>query len=596
VCGAQKWKIQKTELRYGKTISHGEFAAREAVFMCASKCRHPSGALVTHQSLAGLLLPGRGVGYDLVVFAGLERFLHRQQREEIRRTLAHQHGLSVSAGQVSELAKLFIDYLTRLHRDRAPRIKEAMEGDGGWPMQVDATGEHGRGTLFVVMAGWRRWVLGAWKPATEKAELLLPCLLETVEHFGDPCASLSDMGRAVLPAVYSLLEERGLDIPVLVCHQHLLADVGKDLLGPSHAALRDLFRRTKVRPKLRELVRDLGYKLGTSIHEAREAVRAWQAGTDAGYHIPSGPDGLAVVRAVGQWTLDYKADAAGLDFPFDRPYLDLYNRCLVALRSTDAFLRFPPDDKTVVRTLQRLHRRLAPVACDVPFRQIARRLRRRAVLFDEMRDVLRLAAIEPFENETEQKVEDIRNHLDEWAASLRKRRPQRGPAQDLRETIDVILTHIDKYGPNLWGHVVHLPESAGGGVRLVSRTNFLLENGFKQLKHGERRRSGRRILTKDLEDLPAGAALVSNLKHQDYLDLVCGGSLDHLPGAFAELDRKDKQQRMAGKPASRDDGAETVIQIATASLPIEDRKVVRTKEMGHKIRAAAASRAPRRQL
>jgi len=591
-----KWKVQKTVSRPGKTTAHGEFIAYETVYVCASGCRHPNGKLVTHRSLAQLLLPGRGAGYDLMVFVGLQRFLHHQQREEIRNTLAHKHGLTVSTGQLSVLAKLFIDYLTRLHRDRAPRLKEALQRDGGWPMQVDATGEHGRGTLFVVMAGWRRWVLGAWKPSTEKADLLLPCLRQTVERFGDPCASMSDLGRAVLPALFKLVEERGLEIPVLVCHQHFLADLGKDILEPSHAALRELFRRTKVRPKLRDLVRDLGCKLGTSIHEAREAVRGWQAKADEGHRIPSGLDGLAVVRAVGQWTLDYKADATGLDFPFDRPYLDLYDRCLVALRSTDAFLRSPPDDKMVVRTLKRLHRRLAPVACEVPFRQSARRLRRRAVLLDEMRDVLRLAAAEPLEDETEQELKDMRNQLEGWVASLRQRRPQRGPAQDLREAIDVILEHIDKYGPNLWGHVIHLPDSAGGGVRLVSRTNILLEHGFKHLKHDERRRSGRRILTQDLENLPAGAALVPNLKHQDYLDIVCGGSLDLLHEVFAELDRKEKQQRLAGIPSPQDDGVESVLQSATASLPTEDRKVVRTEEMGRRIRAAASSRAPRRQI
>jgi hypothetical protein len=29
-------------------------------------------------------------------------------------------------------------------------------------MHVDATGEDGRGTLLLVLAGWRQWVLGAW--------------------------------------------------------------------------------------------------------------------------------------------------------------------------------------------------------------------------------------------------------------------------------------------------------------------------------------------------------------------------------------------------------------------------------------------------
>ena len=73
-----------------------------------------------------------------------------------------------------------------------------------------------------------------------------------------------------LPALDDLVSELKLSIPVLACHQHFLADVGKDMLDPAHAELRALFRRAKVRPKLGALVRDLGRELGTEIEEARK--------------------------------------------------------------------------------------------------------------------------------------------------------------------------------------------------------------------------------------------------------------------------------------------------------------------------------------
>jgi len=55
-----------------------------------------------------------------------------------------------------------------------------------------------------------------------------------------------------------------------------------------------------------------------------------------------------------------QVDGSGLDFPFDRPYLDLYNRCRKMLRAADAFLENPPEDKEVVAALKRLHRYLEP--------------------------------------------------------------------------------------------------------------------------------------------------------------------------------------------------------------------------------------------
>ena len=277
VCEGDRWTVQKTRPRHGRTLAHGQFEARETVRVCAMGCRHPAGLLVTRGagSLTQHLLPSSVVGYDVMVRVGLERFLRHRQRHEICSMIENDEGLRLSTGEISDLSRRFVHYLARLHHSRAGQLKSALEQDGGWPMHVDATGEDGRGTLLLVMAGWRQWVLGAWKISTERADLILPCLRETVHNFGTPCAAMRDLGRAMTPAIDDLVCELERPIPVLACHQHFLADIGKDLLEPSHAMLRDLFRRAKVRPKLRALVRDLERKLGPSIEDARKAVRQW---------------------------------------------------------------------------------------------------------------------------------------------------------------------------------------------------------------------------------------------------------------------------------------------------------------------------------
>ena len=587
--------VRKTGPRSGWTLAHGTFEAWETVHACLAKCRWPSGVLVTRRALclSEALLPGSNVGYDVMVFVGLERFLRHRQREEIQAALVDQ-GIRISTGEVSKLSHKFARYLAKLHRVRAGEIRAVLEGDGGWPLHIDATGEAGRGTLLVVIAGWRKWVLDAWKISTERADLILPCLRETVRCFGPPCAAMRDLGKAMTPALNDLVSELKLTIPVLACHQHFLADVGKDLLEPAHAELRALFRRTQVRPKLRALVRDLGRQLDTDIEDAREAVLRWQSLVEADHQIDPGRDGMATVRALAQWVLDFKAQATGLDFPFDRPFLDLYDRAMTVLRATDAFLRTAPEDKEITRALKRLHRYLQPVASEVPFRQVAQQLRRRAALFDELRGVLRMVATFP-EDETVHDLEQMRAQLDELVASLRKRRPARGPASGTREAIDLILEHIETHGDNLWGHAIRLPENAGGGIRLVSRTNFVAENFFGELKHEERRRSGRKNLGQDLEHLPAEAALVRNLEHEDYVTTVCG-SLHNLPHTFAELDRQERASNLNGVPRQQqqeDDNLGAALQIASASLSSADRRVVRTEEMDRRIAAAAGSRAPR---
>ena len=586
-------RVQKTFQHKGRTIEHGTFDVIETVWVCAAGCRYPSGELVTRRasSVVEAIMPNSIAGYDVMVFVGLKRFLDHWQREEIRVELHETHGIELSSGEISKMSRRFLDYLVRLHHARAGQLKAAFESDGGFPMHVDATGENGRGTLLVVMAGWRKWVLGAWKIATEKSELILPCLQDVVGRFGAPCAAMRDLGRAVTPAIDDLVSELDIDIPVLACHQHFLADIGNDLLDPSHSGLRELFRRTKTRPKLRNLVRDLGRQLGEQIDEARKAVVTWQSMTGPEYRLPPGRDGLAVVRAMTQWTLDYKADATGLDFPFDRPYLDLYNRCITILRVSDAFLRIPPDDRKVSSAIGRLHRVLTTVSCEVPFLQVARQLHRRAALFDELRDKLRMATKLP-ENESEKDIDTMRNQFEKWVASLNKRRPKRGDSEDTCDAIDIILKHIDTHGINLWGHAICLPEDVGGGIRLAARTNEQVENLFRDMKHDERRRSGRKNLTQDLEHLPAAASLAYNLKHSDYVTIACG-SLDQLPKAFALLDQEDQSRRRRGLPSNEFENLGRVLELSTASLPTPDRRIIRTDGMNQRINKAARSRVPR---
>jgi hypothetical protein len=339
-----------------------------------------------------------------------------------------------------------------------------------------------------------------------------------------------------------------------------------------------------VRPKLRELVRELGRELGADIGDAREAVFEQLSQADAVRQIPAGADGGAFIRGFAQWVLDYKADAKGLGFPFDRPYLDFHDRALKAGRAINTFLANPPADKKAARLLRRMQRHLKPVTAEVPFRQVTKRLRQREELFDELRDVLRAASILQ-ENETAEDLIKMRDGLDAFEKSLRQRRPARGPAQDTREAIDVILDHIETHRPNLFGHDIQLPKIAGGGVRLVARTNNLSENTFGTFKHGERERTGFKNLGHVLETIPAEALLATNLRDDDYVSILCG-AIDKLPRAFAELDRKERESRLQNEAPQNTENELAPI-LSSSSLSKEDRRIVRTKEMNRFINDAA---------
>jgi hypothetical protein len=293
-------RVRKTVRRGGRTLEHGHFVALETVHGCKAGCILPSGALVMRRAaaLAERIPPRATIGYDVMVFVGLKRFVEHRQRDEIRHALRQQHAITVSSGEASTLAARFLDYLEALHAARSAELRAVLASDGGWPLHIDATGENGRGTLLIAYTGWRGWVLGAWKVSTERADAILPRLRTVTARFGPPCAILRDLGKAMIEASDKLVEELALPIPILACHLHFARDVGKDLLDESHDCLRALMREAEVLPRLRVLARDLGRRLGTRIDLAREAFRLWQADDEGRHCLPDGEAGLGTVRGL----------------------------------------------------------------------------------------------------------------------------------------------------------------------------------------------------------------------------------------------------------------------------------------------------------
>jgi hypothetical protein len=608
-------RVRKTVRRTGHTLEHGTFRAWETIYVCSAGCTQQVPAwptkrrrqqqtrpltvqAVTQRSgqLAGLLLPRRTVGYDVLVHVGLERYLHKRQREEIRDGLEKQHGLSLSTGEISTLAHDFLVYLETLHQRHAPTLRQVLAKDGGYPLHIDATGDSGRGMLLVALAGWRGWVLGSWKIGTERADAILPRLQTTGARFGAPCAIMRDLGQAVSEAARDLAESWGGPIRVLGCHFHFLRDVGKDFLTEPHDKLRTLFRNYRIRPELRALSRDLGRHLGSEIEAARDDVTDWLDELSTSHQIPRGTAGVAAVRTLAQWVLNYQADGKDEGFPFDLPYLDLQRRCGHGLRAAEAFLRTPHPDRMVQRALERFHRIVEPVRSEVPFARTAIGLERRARLLTELRQALRLRTKPdgklPAVCATADDLAELQNieaNLQSLTASLRTRRPDRGPGGDVRDAIDVILTHLEQHGSSLVGHRISLPTHVGGGSRLVARSNLLAEGFFGALAHAERQRSGRKNLAQDLENLPGAAPLAKNLLHSDYVEIVCG-SLADLPRAFAALDATDRRfalpVRQRATPVETND-------MVSSSLPPADRALVRSAKLANRILDAARSRAPR---
>jgi len=248
-------------------------------------------------------------------------------------------------------------------------------------------------------------------------------------------------------------------------------------------------------------------------------------------------------------------------------------------------------DKFVLKALKRLARVLAPVISDSSFEGIDQILSYRFKLFTELRIALRLNSeeankkVKPGVQEAQsvaRELNDIKKALRKYKVSLQDRYLHKEPAKEKRQAIDTILKHLKMHEKNLWGHVIQMPKSVGGGIKIVCRTNNCLENFNGRLKQEERKRSGRKVLTKDFEDLPEGVPLIKNLKKSDYVEILCG-SLENLPAAIGKLDHDERVK----KSGDRTQPIKTEFS-ATSSLPKDDRQFIRKINIGLLIQNAAA--------
>ena len=528
-------EVVRTKNRTVATYAEGLFEALEVQKKCSADSLHP---VIKSDALARIVPPRQRFGYDLIVYVGLARYMRRKQREEIRDEIFRKRGFKLSAGSVSNLCDRFLLYLEVLHLVRSPYLKAVMQ-EHGYPLHIDATSEYGKGGLFVCMDGFKKWVLCAGKIESESEEHLKPFVERTIELFGDPIATVRDLGRPGKNAV-AHLGQRG--IPDFVCHYHFLGVVGEKLFDKPYALLRNILKQSHVRTDLRQLLKDLKLYSGKDQKKGRFGPGRLRE------------DLLALVYWVIQG--EGKKDAI---YPFSLPHLEFSQRCRDAMRRADIWAPTPRSqaEQRALRDLGGLMRRLEK---DKRFQDAVGCLEKGWQAFTQARNTLRLTDAELPRADTRyqpvglpaleaQRLKEIENQVERYLRDLHRRV---GNENLVKPTTPhaIILKYFHKYNAQLFGHPV-IRDNDGTVIAVVERTNNVDEHFFGNEKQQLRRRVGRAHLGRDLEDQPAQAALAANLHHPDYVRILCG-SLDHLHNAFADLDQQTFDLRTPLVRSNRD--------------------------------------------
>jgi hypothetical protein len=462
--------------------------------------------------------------YDTIAEVMRLRYVELLQREEVRVELAAR-GVPISAGSVSNLARLGLACLEQVHEAAAARLGQSYRQEA-FVLHLDGTREGGQWCHFVLREGFSGNVLLARKIRSEHSADITVMLRRVDELFGPPDALVSDMSAAILKAAAAVFP----GTRHLVCHFHFLRDVGTALLGAQHEALGHGLKHTRAQLlKLR-----------------REAVTDLRGGDDRQRWL------VALVDRIGQ----YRAELSAEGFPFDLPNLHCVRHCIAVLAETEAILGrlcIRPDDPLYRRLIQFRTLLRHTVESGLICRSVAR-LAKLDGLFRNLRDILhprstdRQAPLNWGRIEQPDRLPDTAAALDALRERARRKAACKSLCPDDRKAWKTMHSHLAKYA-GILSPALHVR----GRTFLLPRTNNLSETAFRDLKRRQRRTTGNGDLSRQIDHLPPQVFYAENLADPHYGRLAFGERPMH--EAFATVDWQAVRATVAAMAAPESPGA-----------------------------------------
>ncbi len=507
----------------------GPFVAKETVLQC------PRDQAVFTSNALHALTPIQGTfGFDVIEHVGRALFVCSRTEREVMIELAARN-VPISEREIGYLGRKFVIYLALAHRESHEQLRRSLLRSGGYILHVDGTCEGGSPHLFCGLDGISQWVLDSIKIPSEKKELLVPFFRRIEQHYGTPLALVNDMGAGILAAIAEVFP----GVPDFICHFHFLRDIGKDLLLEDYQGLTQGLRGHNVRPLLRQKAKYFEKKVTESsqtLTELKISVESGQLKAASLVPIPA-----IIAYTLIHWAFEAPRQSRGLGFPFDRPHVEFFRRLkhvhalLTQIRHIQ--LRNQAEDN---RPLFQLWQLLEGVVQDKALNETVTRLESKAVVFDKLRQALRIALPESKnglnDNGEDTDIQTIEKNVREFRNWLQ--------CDECRQkTYTKMIEQIDKYWDKLFADpiVVHTPD----GIRIIvpQRTNNILESFFRGEKRQGRKKTGTASLTKTLKTILADTPLVRNLKHEQYCQIILNGCAT-LAERFSQIDAKLVQEQL----------------------------------------------------
>jgi len=412
-----------------------------------------------------------------------------------------------------------------------------MHAKGGYILHLDATGDGKEPFLMSSLDSISQIVLGNVKLPSEKAETIIPFLEHIKRLFGEPIASVHDMGAGILRAVAKVFP----GLPDYICHYHFLCDIGKDLLGRDYDTIRKRLRQHGIAGKLRKRAR----ALRPLMDDHPQLIDDFRARVEHRSASDLSTEWMPAMSAYGLvlWVLNGKNQGDGYGFPFDRSHVVFAQRLLSLYQDLQEVkklqLRGQWRDN---RPLYKLSNELEAVFADKILRRTLTEIEPRIQAFDELREAMRIAPKWGPQGLNADGLDTDMETIEGNVRAFRQRLaddPKRAADKDYQK----MLPQIDKYWEKLFADPIRVDTPEGKVAIQPQRTNNIMERFFRDFKMGYRRKSGHNGMSKTLQAMLADTPLVKNLQNESYVKILLDGKLT-LQARFAEIDIESVRRQL----------------------------------------------------
>ena len=500
----QKSRRKKVLKMTGPVIAH------ETVTQCPS-----CGKVFGSDALLRLVPARSNVAYDVMVFVGRSMYQRHRTTEEIRAELAARN-VFLCPSEISYLGRKFVLYLARAHRQAIPRIRETMAPAGGYMLHLDATHAGDAPALMTGLDSLSKIVLANIKIPSEHADHIVPFLKEIKQTYGTPRACVHDMGSGICKAVKEVFP----GVADFICHFHFLRDIGKDFLDPAYGKLRNRLRSHSISTKLCALVRQTRQAAYEQSSNPIDLPKAILNAEQTASLLP-----LLSAYGLALWALHGKHSGDGYGFPFDRPLLSFAERLVELDRQMPRLLYLSKNDEpNNIQYLYKLYWAASEVAEDPTFKNLVDDLRWRSRIFDSLRTAMRIALPGGSglnDNGTTQAMSTIQEAVTRFRSRL-----DQDPALASDPLCLNMAKQIDKYLDKLFNNPIQVDTPAGAVTLYPQRTNNILEQFFRELNRGNRRKTGNNSMQRVLKNMLVDTPLVKNLDNPDYMAVLLNDKAD----------------------------------------------------------------------